>query len=62
MFQEMEMNYWLGRASEVYAKLYKNQNNLPQAREKMNKAIDIMKECRADGWVERYEKKLAEIS
>jgi hypothetical protein len=27
----------------------------------LNKAIDILKECVADGWVEKYEKELAEI-
>jgi len=27
----------------------------------MNKAIAIMKECGADGWVERYEKELGEL-
>jgi len=30
--------------------------------EKLNKAIDIFKECGADGWVERYEKELASLS
>jgi len=46
----------------LYSELYKRQNNLPQAREQMNKAIDIMKECSADGWVDRYEKELAELN
>ena len=27
----------------------------------LNKAIEIMKECGADGWLERYEKELAEL-
>ena len=56
------MNYWLGRTYEVYARLHKNQNKILQAREQMTKAIDIMKECGADGWVERYEKELAGLS
>ena len=28
----------------------------------MNKAIEILKDCGANGWVEKYEKKLAELS
>jgi len=29
---------------------------------KVNKAIEIFKECGADGWVEKYEKELASLS
>ena len=29
--------------------------------EKLGKAIDIFKECGADGWVEKYEKEIAEL-
>jgi hypothetical protein len=29
--------------------------------ETMRKAIDIFKECAADGWVEKYEKEFAEL-
>ena len=32
-----------------------------KAKEKLVKAIDILKECGADGWVEKYEKELASI-
>jgi len=32
------------------------------AKENLNKAIEILKECGADGWVEKYEKELAAIS
>jgi len=49
----------LGMDYALYAQFYKKQNNLPQAREQLTKAIDIMKECGADGWVERYERELA---
>ena len=52
----------VGRHHALYADFFKRQNNLPQAREQMNKAISIMKECGADGWVARYEKELAELS
>ena len=35
--------------------------DLPQAREKLQTAIDIFRECGADGWVEKYEKELAAL-
>jgi hypothetical protein len=34
----------------------------PKARENLDKAIKILKEYSADGWVERYEKELAALS
>ncbi len=52
----------LWQAHHLYFQFFKKQNKLPQAREQMNKAINIMKECGADGWVERYERELAELS
>jgi len=30
-----------------------------KARENLGKAIEILKECGADGWVEKFEKELA---
>ena len=55
------MRWQLARSYTLYSQIFKRQNNLPQARDQMNKAIDIMKECGADGWVERYEKELAKL-
>ncbi len=52
---------WLGRSYHLYSEFFKRQNNLSQAREQMNKAIEIMNECGADGWVKRYEKELAAL-
>ena len=34
---------------------------LEQAKEKLQTAIDIMKECGADGWVKKYEAELARM-
>jgi len=34
-------------------------DNRSKARENLDKAIEIFKECGADGWVEKYEKDLA---
>jgi len=42
--------------------LFKRKGDLPKARERLNKGIEIFKECGADGWVERYEKELAPLS
>jgi len=54
--------FWLGQSHHLYSQFFQKQNNLPKAREQLTKAIDIMKECSADGWVERYEKELVELS
>jgi len=32
-----------------------------KAQENLGKAIEILKECGADGWVEKYEKELATL-
>jgi len=32
-----------------------------KAKENLNKAIEIFTECGADGWVDKYEKELAEL-
>ena len=41
--------------------LLKRKGNLAQAKENLNTAIEILKECGADGWVKRYEEELAKI-
>jgi hypothetical protein len=33
-----------------------------RAQENLNKEIEILKECSANDWVNRYEKELAELS
>jgi tetratricopeptide (TPR) repeat protein len=42
-----------------YAELCKRKGDLAMAKEKLNKAIEIFKECGADGWVKRSEEELA---
>jgi class 3 adenylate cyclase/tetratricopeptide (TPR) repeat protein len=44
-----------------YAELCKRKGDLPKAKEKLSKAIEIFKECGADGWVKRSEEELAKI-
>ncbi len=46
----------------LYADLNKRKGDLPQAREKLIKSVEIFKECGADGWVDKYEKELASFS
>lgn len=60
-FTPMRMDYWLARTYAVYADLYKKEGDHSMAKENLNKAIDILKECGADGWVEKYEKELAAL-
>ncbi|MCJ7717173.1 MAG: tetratricopeptide repeat protein, partial [Anaerolineales bacterium] len=55
------MRIFLARFNALYSQYFKRHGKLPKAREHMSKAIEIMKECGADGWVEIYEKKLAEL-
>jgi tetratricopeptide (TPR) repeat protein len=45
-----------------YADWFKNKGDIQGAKEQLTKAIDIFRECGADGWVERTEKSLAELS
>jgi tetratricopeptide (TPR) repeat protein len=44
-----------------YAELYKRKGDLAMAKEKLSKAIEIFKECGADGWAKMTEEELAKI-
>ena len=44
-----------------YAELCKRKGDLAMAKEKLSKAIEIFKECGADGWVKKYEEELAKL-
>ena len=57
-----DMRWNLGRDYALYAELFKRKGDQPKARENLNKAIEIFKECGADGWVEKYEKELGSVS
>ena len=50
-----------GRDYALYAELFKRKGDQSKAKENLIKAIDILKECGADGWVEKYQKKLATL-
>jgi len=57
-----DTGWHLGRDYALYAELFKRKGDLSKAREKLGKAIEILKECGADGWVKKYEKELAVLS
>ncbi len=48
----------LGGDYAVYAKLYQRKGDLPKVKENLRRAIEIFKECGADGWVSKYEKEM----
>jgi len=55
------MRFYLGRDYASYAELLKRKGDLPGAKENLNKAIDIYKECGADGWLKKAQENLAQI-
>ncbi len=56
------MMFALGKDYALYADWFKKKGDIQGAKEQLTKAIDIFRECGADGWVEKYEKELALIS
>ncbi|MBW1862938.1 MAG: AAA family ATPase, partial [Deltaproteobacteria bacterium] len=53
------MMWHLAQDYALYAELYRRKNDPSKAKENLTKAIEIFKECGADGWVDKYEKELA---
>jgi tetratricopeptide (TPR) repeat protein len=56
-----EMKWHLGRDYALYAEFFRRKDDQSKAKENLNKAIEIFKECGADGWVEKYEKGMAAL-
>ena len=54
--------WFLASDYALYAELFKRKGDQPKAKQNLTKAIEIFKECGADGWVERAEKELASLS
>jgi tetratricopeptide (TPR) repeat protein len=52
----------LGWDYALYAEVFKRNKDQLKAKEMLGKAIEIFKECGADGWVEKYEKELVDLS
>jgi class 3 adenylate cyclase/tetratricopeptide (TPR) repeat protein len=55
------MMWYLARDYALSAELFNRKGDLPKAKENLSKAVEIFKECCADGWVEKYEKELATL-
>ena len=55
------MRNLLGMDFAHYAELCKRKAEPAMAREKLNKAIEMFRECGADGWVKKYEEELARL-
>ena len=55
------MRWNLAKDYGTYSEILKKQGEKELAAEKLSKAIDIFKECGADGWVEKYEKEMAKL-
>jgi len=55
-------NFYLGQDYALYADLLKRKGKRLEERENRGKAFEIFKECGADGWAERMEKTLLELS
>ena len=55
------MMFLLGLDHAVYAELFGRQGDRIKAQEEFGKAIEILRECGADGWVEKYERELAAL-
>jgi len=51
----------LGWNYALYSELFKGKNEISGARDMLNKSIQIFKKCGSDGWVEKYEKKIAQL-
>jgi tetratricopeptide (TPR) repeat protein len=55
------MMFYLARDYVLFSELFKRKGDQSKAKENLTKAIEIFKECGADGWVEKYEKELAAL-
>ncbi len=55
------MRFNLGRDYAFYAELFRRKGDIFQAKEQLGKAIEIYKECGADGWVTKAEEELGRL-
>jgi len=55
------MRWFLASDYALYAELVKRKGDKLQTKQNLHKAIEIFKECGADGWVGKYKKELAEL-
>jgi class 3 adenylate cyclase/tetratricopeptide (TPR) repeat protein len=60
--QGNRMMFHLGNDYALYADLFKRKGDRSKAQENLGKAIGILKECGADGWVRKYDEEKAKLS
>ena len=60
--KENNLMWDLSMDYELFARLFQRKGDQSKAKKNLIKAIQILKECGADGWVEKYEKELAALS
>jgi len=56
--QRNRMMFHLGKDYALYGAFFKRKGDRSKAQENLGRAIEILKECGADGWVEKYEKEM----
>jgi tetratricopeptide (TPR) repeat protein len=57
--QRNRMMFQLGKDYALYAELFERKGDRLEAQKSLGKAVEILTECGADGWVEKYDKELA---
>ena len=60
--QRNEMILHLAKDYALYAEIVQRKGDFSKGRETLEKAIEIFKQCGADGWVEKYERELASLA
>jgi class 3 adenylate cyclase/tetratricopeptide (TPR) repeat protein len=55
------MRFHLGLDYALYGDLFSRHRDRAQAQENLGKAIEILKECGADGWVKKYEEEMTKL-
>ncbi len=45
----------------LYGELFKRKGDRSKAQENLGRATEILKECGADGWIQKYQKELAAV-
>jgi hypothetical protein len=55
------MRLSLARNYGLYGRFFKQQGDKSRAREELGKAIEILKECGADGLLMKYEEEMANL-
>ncbi|MEN8251324.1 MAG: AAA family ATPase, partial [Bacteroidota bacterium] len=61
MDRQNGLTYELGMDHILYAEFFKLKGNTIKTKENLSAAINLFKECDADGWVEKYEKEFTTL-